>query len=59
MSSGERPASKLFVSRGGQKSYREYNFSPSGDWAAYEFAGYREGMARRDVDAPPYIRDRR
>jgi len=25
----------------GQGRYREFNFSPSGQWAAYEFAGYR------------------
>lgn len=29
--------------------YREYNLSPSGEWAAYEFHAYREGGA---VDAP-------
>jgi hypothetical protein len=26
-------------------SYTELNFSPSGQWAAYSFAGYRQGMA--------------
>lgn len=25
--------------------YFELNFSPSGEWAAYRFTGYREGMA--------------
>lgn len=25
--------------------YGEYNFAPSGDWAAYRFTGYRAGMA--------------
>jgi len=39
-------------------AYREYNFSPSGLWAAYAFRGYRE----RDDDAwppaPPPIRVR-
>ena len=24
-------------------AYREFNFSPSGEWAGYEFARYREG----------------
>ena len=24
-------------------AYREFNFSPSGEWAAYAFAGYRDG----------------
>ena len=34
---------ELFVTADGG-SYREYNFSPSGAWAAYEFDGYRVGM---------------
>lgn len=34
---------ELFVSTGGD-GYREYNFSPSSAWAAYEFDSYREGM---------------
>ena len=29
-------------------AYREFNFSPSGAWAAYEFDDYRAGM--RNVD---------
>lgn len=32
--------------------YAEYNFSPSGDWAAYHFTGYRRGMALLNVPAP-------
>jgi hypothetical protein len=39
---------ELFVAEQGP-SYREFNFSPSGAWAAYEFDGYRSGM--RDADA--------
>jgi hypothetical protein len=27
----------------GDPSYLEFNFSPSGDWAAYAFDGYRAG----------------
>ena len=23
--------------------YREFNFSPSGEWAVYDFRGYRDG----------------
>jgi hypothetical protein len=34
---------ELFLMRPGEKSYRELNFSPSGEWAAYEFSRYREG----------------
>jgi hypothetical protein len=36
--------------------YREWNFAPSGQWAAYDFTGYREGMHNAAVDHPPYIR---
>lgn len=32
--------------------YYEFNFAPSGQWAAYGFSGYREGMADADVDTP-------
>jgi hypothetical protein len=40
----------------GAQSYREWNFAPSGNWAAYDFRDYREGMTRAEVGAPPYIR---
>ncbi len=33
-------------------AYLEFNLSPSGDWAAYRFTGYREGMTNLDVPAP-------
>lgn len=33
--------------------YREFNFAPSGAWAAYGFDGYRSGV--RDVDAAPSL----
>ncbi len=32
----------MFVSTYGSKIYDEYNFSPSGDWAVYRFADYRQ-----------------
>lgn len=35
---------ELFVSEPGGAGYREFNFSPSGHWASYEFNGYRSGM---------------
>jgi len=34
---------ELFVARDGAPGYREFNFSPSGEWAAYAFARYRDG----------------
>lgn len=47
---------EAFLREAGSGAYREWNFAPSGRWAAYDFAGYREGMSQPDVDAPPYVR---
>jgi hypothetical protein len=47
---------EAFLSPFGGCSYREWNFAPSGRWAAYDFTDYREGMAEADVIQPPYIR---
>lgn len=41
---------ELFVE--GPDGYREYNFSPAGAWAAYDFTDYREGMVRAVVETP-------
>jgi hypothetical protein len=41
--------------RGEGDAYREWNFAPSGDWAAYDFASYRESAREPEV-AAPYIR---
>lgn len=35
----------------GGTSYREFNLSPSGRWAAYDFDAFREGMRDAPVDA--------
>ena len=32
-------------------AYREFNLSPSGQWAAYDFASFREGMRDAPVEA--------
>ncbi|RJF91317.1 hypothetical protein D3876_14520 [Sphingomonas cavernae] len=42
---------ELFVDMAGE-GYREFNFAPSGQWAAYGFSGYRIGMHDVDIDAP-------
>ena len=47
---------EAFVQAEGENAYREYNFAPSGDWAAYDFSGRREGMAEAALTNPPYIR---
>ena len=46
---------EIFVARDGSPAYHEFNFSPSGEWAAYAFSGYREG-ALRDENVRPTIR---
>jgi hypothetical protein len=35
----------------GEEGYREFNFAPSGQWAAYGFDRYRDGMREAPVDA--------
>ena len=42
---------ELFVARADEPGYREFNFSPSGEWAAYAFGAYRDG-APMHIDAP-------
>lgn len=42
---------EAFLGAPGEEIYSEFNFSPSGDWAAYRFDGYRAG--RTDIDIPP------
>ena len=39
---------------GADGSYCEFNLSPSGAWAAYDFASYRAGMRDRET-TPPLI----
>jgi hypothetical protein len=34
---------EAFVMAGEGPGYREFNFSPSGEWAAFAFRGYRDG----------------
>jgi hypothetical protein len=42
---------ELFVKRP-EGRYREFNVSPSGLWASYDFSGYREGMVNADTPSP-------
>lgn len=42
---------EAFATRDGG-GYREFNFSPSTQWAAYDFDGYRAGIRNADVLAP-------
>lgn len=43
---------EAFVGVKGEESYREFNFSPSGQWAAYAFSAYRQRMAWLLKQAP-------
>lgn len=43
---------EAFVRRAGEERYVEFNFSPSTQWAAYRFDGYRAGMTPAGVSAP-------
>jgi hypothetical protein len=47
---------EAFLREQSEEAYREWNFAPSGQWAAYNFSGYRQGMTDADVGRPPYIR---
>jgi len=46
---------EAFLRIPGAAAYREWNFAPSGEWAAYDFTSHREGRSDADV-APPYVR---
>lgn len=50
---------ELFVKGKGSGAYAEFNFSPSEQWAAYDFSGCREGMANRPVNTAPVITPRK
>jgi len=49
---------EAFVMAADGPGYREFNFSPSGEWAIHAFRGYREG-GELDVAAGPGITVRR
>ena len=43
---------EAFVRPDGDTAYFEFNFSPSGQWAAYRLSGYRSAMVAAEVEAP-------
>jgi len=43
---------ELFVKPKGGEGYFEFNFSPSTQWAAYQFDGYRAGMRDLPLAVP-------
>ncbi len=46
---------ELFLRDPESERYCEYNFSPSGNWAAYGFSAYREGMTPLALTKAPEI----
>lgn len=51
----ENTCFELFIREQSASSYCEFNFSPSGCWAAYQFSAYREDMADLELAEPPHI----
>lgn len=47
---------EVFIRPAGTEAYCEFNFSPSGEWAAYRFTSRREGMQSIDAIEPPSVR---
>lgn len=49
----EHSCFEAFIGVAGETAYREFNFSPSGQWAAYAFSDYRErDETPAPIDAP-------
>ncbi len=46
---------EAFVAVEGESGYHEYNFSPSGQWAAFYFSGYRKRSAWSAGKAPETV----
>lgn len=51
----EHTCFEAFVSIVGTQGYREFNFAPSSCWAAWDFTGYRQGMAAVAGDFAPEV----
>ena len=50
-----RTCFEAFLRPTGQEGYLELNFSPSSEWAAYSFSGYRKEMTPAALAATPVI----
>jgi hypothetical protein len=51
----EHTCCEIFIAQKGAPAYHEYNFSPSGEWAAYAFERYRARRAGQPSMPPPRI----
>jgi hypothetical protein len=45
---------ELFIAHAGG-AYREFNFSPSGRWAAYDFSSFRQSEGNSDLRDSPHV----
>jgi hypothetical protein len=43
---------ELFLPGADEGSYREWNFAPSGEWAAFDFTSYRTDVSNPDIESP-------
>ena len=50
----EHTCFETFIGVQGDSSYHEFNFSPSSQWAAYAFSGYRE--RRKSSPSPSFCK---
>ena len=55
----EHTCFEAFVADPGSPAYREFNFSPAGLWASYDFSGYRQRDDTADEIVAPQIVTRR
>ena len=46
---------EVFMMQGEGPEYREFNFSPSGEWAVYDFRGYRNGGVLENEFTPGIV----
>jgi hypothetical protein len=50
---------EAFIAAPGVPGYHEFNFSPTQAWAAYQFSGYRAGMAPASLSRAPALQVQR
>ena len=55
----EHTCCEIFITLEGVPAYHEFNFAPSGEWAAYAFERYREGAPVMDEALGPRMTVRR
>jgi hypothetical protein len=47
---------EVFLRPGDEEGYLEFNLTPAGQWAAYRFSGYRQGMEiATEIDEPGIV----